>query len=224
MALDRDTPFEELSESEKRQRLRWLHEAERRGELRRTTLERIEERDFWDEIEVKEKQRDRELQQSKLRRELKDKEPNAWAMVCLGTWFISGILGVLTAFLAPRLGISVDGDGVIWLWAIATVVCSFVVARSSARKVREEYEARISEQNDVGDYREYLRSAHWKVTREAALQRAGHRCQLCGSHSGTLEVHHNTYENIGNERPEDLIVLCRDCHGRFHAGGRMPQR
>lgn len=27
-----------------------------------------------------------------------------------------------------------------------------------------------------------------------------------------LEVHHRTYERLGNERPEDLVALCWCCH------------
>jgi predicted HNH restriction endonuclease len=34
-----------------------------------------------------------------------------------------------------------------------------------------------------------------------------------------LDVHHNTYENYGDERSQDLTVLCGECHGMFH--GRL---
>jgi 5-methylcytosine-specific restriction endonuclease McrA len=64
-------------------------------------------------------------------------------------------------------------------------------------------------------YSEYLTTEHWKDTRRKALERAGRRCQLCGSQY-ELQVHHNTYENRGNEQPQDLIVLCRSCHSRHH--------
>ena len=29
-------------------------------------------------------------------------------------------------------------------------------------------------------------------------------------------VHHKTYDNVGKERPEDLILLCPDCHKKVH--------
>lgn len=64
-------------------------------------------------------------------------------------------------------------------------------------------------------YSDYLQTAHWSVVREEALERAGHRCQLCGSQR-RLEVHHRTYERLFDELPEDLIVLCRHCHAKFH--------
>jgi hypothetical protein len=84
----------------------------------------------------------------------------------------------------------------------------------------------------IGDYGEYslqtlpysiyLKSRHWQRVRSRALVRAGHACQLCNTKQATLDVHHRTYERRGNEQPEDLIVLCRACHFKFHeddAGG-----
>lgn len=64
-------------------------------------------------------------------------------------------------------------------------------------------------------YRDYLKTPHWKATRQRALERADRRCQLCGS-SERLEVHHNTYANRGNEHDSDVIVLCDPCHEAFH--------
>lgn len=65
------------------------------------------------------------------------------------------------------------------------------------------------------EYKEYLNSDHWKQIRLKALDRAGNRCQLCSS-TNNLNVHHNTYKNRGNEDLKDLVVLCRDCHMKFH--------
>lgn len=65
------------------------------------------------------------------------------------------------------------------------------------------------------EYQEYLNSDHWKEIRLKALNRAGNRCQLCSSR-GSLNVHHNTYKNKGNEDLKDLVVLCRECHAKFH--------
>ena len=67
------------------------------------------------------------------------------------------------------------------------------------------------------DYSEYLISNQWKEVRELALERAKGRCQICGS-SRDLDVHHNTYDNFGNEREhlEDLVVLCAEHHHIYH--------
>lgn len=64
-------------------------------------------------------------------------------------------------------------------------------------------------------YADYLRTEHWQQTRAKALKRAGHKCQLCAA-SSQLEVHHNTYERLGGEKPTDLVVLCRNCHKAHH--------
>lgn len=65
------------------------------------------------------------------------------------------------------------------------------------------------------DYHAYLQSDKWGTKRQLALERAYHRCQLCNS-PDNLHVHHRTYERLGNEKPEDLTVLCKDCHEMFH--------
>jgi len=64
-------------------------------------------------------------------------------------------------------------------------------------------------------YTEYLQTKHWKNIREIALLRANHKCRMCGSKE-KLQVHHNTYNNLGNERNEDLTVLCKECHEFLH--------
>lgn len=66
------------------------------------------------------------------------------------------------------------------------------------------------------DYRAYLDSDHWKQKRSIALHQAGNRCQVCNE-GGQLDVHHRTYERLGDELPQDLIVLCRNCHQLFHS-------
>ena len=65
------------------------------------------------------------------------------------------------------------------------------------------------------DYPAYLKTEHWNKVREAALERADYRCQLCNSNQ-SVQVHHRTYENIGAERDCDLFVLCDECHEDFH--------
>ncbi len=66
-------------------------------------------------------------------------------------------------------------------------------------------------------YENYLRSTHWKDVRRQVLMRDKHRCVDCGSR-GLLQVHHLTYDRLGNERMTDLTTLCRSCHRRLHRG------
>jgi hypothetical protein len=70
------------------------------------------------------------------------------------------------------------------------------------------------------DYHAYLRSPEWKAKRDAQVAAAGGRCQVCNS-TKQLNCHHRTYERIGNELPEDLFVLCAECHVIFHENGRL---
>lgn len=68
-------------------------------------------------------------------------------------------------------------------------------------------------------FNEYRFTPEWQARRAATLSRAGRRCQTCGEQDVRLDVHHNTYENYGDERSQDLTVLCGECHGMFH--GRL---
>lgn len=63
-------------------------------------------------------------------------------------------------------------------------------------------------------YQEYLRTHHWSVIRQAALDHYGEACIMCGDEAA--EVHHRTYARIGRERIHDLTVLCRLCHAKHH--------
>jgi len=65
-------------------------------------------------------------------------------------------------------------------------------------------------------YGAYLQSAHWQSIRRDAQTRAKNRCQLCNSRKKPLHTHHNSYERRGYENPDDLIVLCANCHAKFH--------
>lgn len=62
----------------------------------------------------------------------------------------------------------------------------------------------------------YLKTRHWKKTSAEAIARSGGCCHECGS-PVHLEVHHKTYAHLGDERPQDLEVLCSYCHAERHA-------
>lgn len=81
--------------------------------------------------------------------------------------------------------------------------------RERTRKRREPGSASVTR------YRAYLESAAWQAKRLAALKRAGFVCLQCGSRD-RLEVHHLSYERLGDELPADLTVLCARCHGFKH--------
>lgn len=90
-------------------------------------------------------------------------------------------------------------------------VYSMLEDLKEATQMAAQYLAR----NRHTPYPQYLQTWHWRMTREAAIERAGGTCQLCGETAG-LQVHHNNYDSLFDERPEDLVVLCRHCHAKFH--------
>jgi hypothetical protein len=64
-------------------------------------------------------------------------------------------------------------------------------------------------------YSRYLNTPHWRDFSAQAKRDARGRCRLCNA-DGELHVHHRTYERRGFENKDDVIVLCADCHGKFH--------
>jgi len=64
-------------------------------------------------------------------------------------------------------------------------------------------------------YHDYLGTEHWHTVRDAAIRRAGGKCQACGSQEN-LNVHHNTYKRLWCEEQEDVVVFCSRCHEIFH--------
>lgn len=64
-------------------------------------------------------------------------------------------------------------------------------------------------------YPDYLLTRTWQDTRQIALQWYGFKCQHCDNDK-RLHIHHETYERLGEELMDDLIVLCKDCHAEYH--------
>lgn len=67
------------------------------------------------------------------------------------------------------------------------------------------------------DYYDCIQSPKWREKANTAKKEAEYRCQVCNKPASqiTLDAHHRTYERLGNERPEDITVLCRDCHSLY---------
>jgi 5-methylcytosine-specific restriction endonuclease McrA len=70
-------------------------------------------------------------------------------------------------------------------------------------------------------YAEYLQTDHWRETRAAALERAAGRCALCDRTGLPLNVHHRSYERLGEELPEDLTVAHEECHEAYELGRQI---
>jgi len=67
-------------------------------------------------------------------------------------------------------------------------------------------------------YAEYIETPGWAAKAQAAKQRAGQKCQLCGAKRKDVQLHahHNTYQRLGREKNTDLLVLCEPCHSKHH--------
>lgn len=73
-------------------------------------------------------------------------------------------------------------------------------------------------------YTEYLQSKHWKIVRAALLliksaECEGEKCchnECWWGDEDNLHVHHKTYKNRGNERYNDLALICYKEHDRLH--------
>lgn len=103
----------------------------------------------------------------------------------------------------PEIGSSLDKNTEI---PGSTVKKDLVDARKTTMKALREVA-----------YSEYLQTPEWAEKRDAAILRAGGRCQVCND-DRQLNVHHRTYERVEDDAPEDLVVLCRRCHELFHFG------
>ena len=69
----------------------------------------------------------------------------------------------------------------------------------------------------------YLSSKHWRTFRRGIIVDNKGRCDKCNKHlmmfGGNLtflDVHHLTYKRIWHEKPEDVRLLCRECHEDEH--------
>lgn len=63
-------------------------------------------------------------------------------------------------------------------------------------------------------YQEYLKSSHWQEFRQTVLA-VTNRCAACDSKK-RINVHHRHYRCLHQETLNDVVVLCRACHGYLH--------
>lgn len=69
------------------------------------------------------------------------------------------------------------------------------------------------------NYYQYIQSEEWRLKKEkfkaSRLWRDG-RCYVCCNKGIEVHIHHITYENLGNEKLNDLRILCAVCHAAVH--------
>lgn len=69
--------------------------------------------------------------------------------------------------------------------------------------------------SNYAKYLNHLQSPYWKNIRKEVLERDNKSCQKCLV-APAEDVHHLTYLNFGNEKLEDLVSFCRNCHHSTH--------
>lgn len=60
------------------------------------------------------------------------------------------------------------------------------------------------------DYYKYLKSKHWINRKRIFWEKHRKVCHCCNGLAN--QIHHCTYKNIGNEKDEDLVPICQNCH------------
>ena len=70
-------------------------------------------------------------------------------------------------------------------------------------------------EKELKEYRKYLLSDYWMSIREQVIKRDGFMCTKCHV-TEQLQVHHKSYEFVGNENIDGLITLCKKCHYKRH--------
>ncbi len=64
-------------------------------------------------------------------------------------------------------------------------------------------------------YEQHINSMKWKAIREKVLARDCFTCRGCGV-KRAQQVHHLTYDHLGNELLFELVAVCIDCHRIIH--------
>lgn len=62
-------------------------------------------------------------------------------------------------------------------------------------------------------YAKYLKSEHWQ---ELKKRRATRKCWCCRRKIAKPQIHHKTYERLGQELNRDLVSVCAHCHLEIH--------
>lgn len=79
------------------------------------------------------------------------------------------------------------------------------------------YQSMVGERNRQWNawYSQYLLTPLWRNKRALVLNRAGGMCEGCLTNMAT-EVHHLTYDRVGEEMLFDLVAICKECHNQIH--------
>lgn len=78
------------------------------------------------------------------------------------------------------------------------------------------------------DLKEYYKTKWWKGLSKSLLSPFNTTCELCGTEhwkkdrKGNVKMnrvfvcHHISYQHLGHEKREDIMILCSACHNLAH--------
>lgn len=83
----------------------------------------------------------------------------------------------------------------------------------------------------IGNRKEFLESNYWNKLKfeyirvMRTLDKKATICENCGKEMkpNLIQLHHLTYKNVGNEKFNELIRLCFNCHGKAHGKEEISQ-
>lgn len=83
---------------------------------------------------------------------------------------------------------------------------------------KSEYHERIAALDKYREtfHKRYLRTDAWSKKKALVRLRSREWCERCGKKKGE-EVHHLTYDRLGDELLTDLVHLCGACHNLIHS-------
>lgn len=83
------------------------------------------------------------------------------------------------------------------------------------QKAQTEAQIELQRIQSRNNYKKYIHSDEWARKRNLVLKRDNYTCQACLINKAS-DIHHRTYENLGNELMWELVSVCRGCHERIH--------
>lgn len=117
-----------------------------------------------------------------------------------------------------------------------TANCKVCIQGAENRKKYKQYQIEAEqrrveiqqqrEQDRIARYEFYtahIRSSKWAELRQRIFKRSDGICEGCGIAKAT-QVHHTSYDNLGDEFLWELQAICNACHERFHETQRAARQ
>lgn len=87
-------------------------------------------------------------------------------------------------------------------------------SRTNRTLWRSKTKKQFTPRKSAVNYYIYIHSHEWQAKRQEVFAAFGKKCNRCKKPA--TQIHHKTYENLGNEKLKDLEQLCASCHRKEH--------